>query len=195
MPDVLTHPTRYRETALGNFFADILKETLGLDIMLLGSGSVRKEEAGPVITHGDLIEILPYDEKIFQLKATGSQLKQMIRFMLRDEALTGEHTEFFQFSSGLEIEYDSDAKDFIKFDYNGAPIDDEQVFTIGITDYHLVNFATGFGFEKEELCNNGKEVLISTSMHDVLIEYLIANMPKGARVDGRLVIRAKGDAI
>ena len=195
MQDKLTHPTRYRETALGNFFSDILKETLLVDVMLLGSGSVRKEEAGPIITHGDLIEILPYDEKIYQIKVTGEQLKRMIRHMLRDEALDGEHTEFFQFSTGLEVEYDSDTKEFTKFNIYGKPIDEDQIYSVGLTDYHFVNFDGGFGFDKDELRKNGKEMLISTSMHDVLIEYFVENFPKATEVDGRLVIRSKGDAI
>lgn len=50
----LTHPDRYRETELGDLFSDILKESLGLDIMLLGSGSIRKESLGPIVTLQDL---------------------------------------------------------------------------------------------------------------------------------------------
>ena len=33
----LTHPSRYRETELGGLFADIMRDSLGLDLMLLGS--------------------------------------------------------------------------------------------------------------------------------------------------------------
>lgn len=40
----LTHPDRYQETELGDLFADILQKSLGLDLMLLGSGSIRGEK-------------------------------------------------------------------------------------------------------------------------------------------------------
>jgi len=40
----LTHPDRYQETELGDLFADILQKSLGLDLMLLGSGSIRREK-------------------------------------------------------------------------------------------------------------------------------------------------------
>jgi 5'-nucleotidase len=189
LPEKLTHPSRYQETALGNFFADILQEALQVDIMFLGSGSIRKEIADPIVTYGDLIEIVPYDEKLYQLKATGAQLRQMLLYMLREEALMGEHTEFYQFSIGLEVVYDRASKFFLKFNYFGIPIDDSHIYSFALTDYHYVNFSKGFGFPLKDLMENGKPLLLSTSLHDVLIEHLIANLPKAAKVEGRLVIQ------
>lgn len=55
----LTHPERTRETELGNLFADIFTRSLGIDIMLIGSGSIRAEKLGPIVTYGDLIEVSP----------------------------------------------------------------------------------------------------------------------------------------
>jgi len=52
----LTHPDRYRETELGNLVSDALQESLGVDLMLVGSGSIRKEQMGPVFTYGNLME-------------------------------------------------------------------------------------------------------------------------------------------
>ncbi len=50
----LTHPERRRETEAGNLMADIHKEVSGVDIMFLGSGSLRKQRLGPVVTLGTL---------------------------------------------------------------------------------------------------------------------------------------------
>ena len=47
----LTHPDRNRETELGGLFSDIFKEMLDLDIMLLGSGSIRAEKLGPLVLY------------------------------------------------------------------------------------------------------------------------------------------------
>ena len=49
----LTHPERTQETELGNLFADIFTESLGVDIMLIGSGSIRSEKLGPIVTYAD----------------------------------------------------------------------------------------------------------------------------------------------
>ena len=55
----LTHPERNQETELGDLLADIFTQSLGVDIMLLGSGSIRTERLGPVVTYGDLTEAFP----------------------------------------------------------------------------------------------------------------------------------------
>ena len=46
----LTHPNRSEETELGNLFADIFKDTLGVDIALIGSGSIRNKSLGAIVT-------------------------------------------------------------------------------------------------------------------------------------------------
>ena len=60
--DTLTHPLREEETALGNLLADALAESLGLDVMLLGAGSVRVKELGPTVTLMDFMSCFPYDD-------------------------------------------------------------------------------------------------------------------------------------
>lgn len=70
----LTHPERTQETELGNLFADIFTRSLGIDVMLIGSGSIRAEKLGPIVTYGDLIEGFPYDDGVYMFKVTGRQL-------------------------------------------------------------------------------------------------------------------------
>ena len=101
----LTHPERTQETELGNLFADIFTRSLGIDVMLIGSGSIRAEKLGPIVTYGDLIEGFPYDDGVYMFKVTGRQLRQMLHYMLREEAYTG-HTEFYQLPSTLRLRYD-----------------------------------------------------------------------------------------
>ena len=69
-----------------------------LDTMLVGSGSIRVTEIGPIILFSDLTECLPYDDSAIALWVTGAQLKKMILYMLRDEVLDGSHGEVFQFN-------------------------------------------------------------------------------------------------
>ena len=37
----MTHPKRNQETALGDLIADILRDSFGIDLMLMGSGAIR----------------------------------------------------------------------------------------------------------------------------------------------------------
>ena len=77
----LTHPSWYEETELGGLIADILKDSLRLDMMLVGSGSIRVKEIGPIILFSDLTECLPYDDSAIAIWVTGAQLKRMILYM------------------------------------------------------------------------------------------------------------------
>ena len=120
----LTHPQRTQETELGNLFADIFTRSLGVDVMLIGSGSIRAEKLGPIVTYGDLIEGFPYDDGVFMFKVTGQQLRQMLHYMLREEAYTG-HTEFYQLPSTLRLRYDRRKGDFDYFTYCGREVGKE----------------------------------------------------------------------
>ena len=170
----LTHPDRYRETELGDLFSDILKNSLGLDIMLLGSGSIRKEKLGPVVTLQDLMEIFPFDDPIYLIKATGKQLKDMISYILRDEAFEGDHTEFYQLSDGLKINYNKKSHK-LNITFEDKEIEDEDIFKIGLQKYHYTNIKDCLNITVDELDKNGKSKVIATSCRDIVEEYLSNN--------------------
>ena len=103
-PERYTHPARNRETQVGKIFADAFKDSLGLDIMLHASGSLRSHSLGPIMTLKDLQEMEPFDEEVYRYVVTGSQFRHMMEYMLRDEAFDpNAHTEFYQFSEGMRI--------------------------------------------------------------------------------------------
>ncbi len=186
----LTHPDRYRETELGDLFSDILKNSLGLDIMLLGSGSIRLEKLGPIVTVQDLMEVFPYDDSIHLIKVTGAQLKKMLLFMLRDEAFEGDHTEFYQLSEGLHVKYDLKKHEMLEFTFEGKNIKDDDEFKLGLQKYHFNNIETGFGITLDEVEKNGKSRIVATSCREVLEEYLMNNQHLDSCVEDnkRLVI-------
>ncbi len=188
-PRVLTHPDRYRETELGNFFCDVLQDSLKVDVLMLGSGSIRKYESGPVVTALDMKELMPFDDKIVQVKLTGAQLKKLYLHMLRDDSFTGDHTEFYQFSKGMAVVYDRDSHSFESFNFNGKPVADDDLFRVAMQAFHSSSFESNFGFPVSEAQRNGPFVVLSTSLLDVLHECLPALKTADARVDGRLVIK------
>ncbi|MDL2235167.1 bifunctional metallophosphatase/5'-nucleotidase [Christensenellaceae bacterium OttesenSCG-928-L17] len=185
----LTHPGRYQETELGNLFTDILRASLEVDIVLLGSGSIRKQSIQTLFTYGELMEVFPYDDRMLRLMVTGAQFKRMYRYTLRDEMLEGAHTEFYQYSEGLRVVFDKANKAFTRFDYNGAPLEDDRLYTIALQGFHLQNFESCFGFSPSELEANGKPRVLTTSVLDVLIEHLPGSQIRSKQVEGRLVIQ------
>ena len=187
----LTHPQRTQETELGNLFADIFTRSLGVDVMLIGSGSIRAEKLGPIVTYGDLIEGFPYDDGVFMFKVTGQQLRQMLHYMLREEAYTG-HTEFYQLPSTLRLRYDRRKGDFDYFTYCGREvgkeIGDDALFTVGLQNYHFKNIESFFNISYDTICKLQKPRSVATSCQDILMEYFREHEMLDAVVDGRMTI-------
>lgn len=188
--DALTHPSRHQETTMGDLFSDLFRDSLGLDVMLLGSGSLRKPVLGPIILFRDLREVFPFNDEIWRVVVSGAQLKRMIAYMLRDEALASdEHTEFYQLSSGLSIVYDRATHSFERFDFDGEPLADGRMLTVGLQNYHYENIGSCFGIPLSEVAANRKPRMVSTSAMDIVDEGLsqaeILQVPEL----GRLVIK------
>lgn len=166
-----THPVRNQQTQLGNLFSDIFQQSLGIDIMLLGSGSIRTEALGPILELQDLLVAFPYDDAVFRISVTGKQLRQMMLFVLRDESFEG-HTEFYQLSKGIYLEYSRGKRTIERFTLNDEDIDDSRIYTVGLQQFHFNNIEQFFGLDPEEIAANRKPKVLSTSTVDILDEYL-----------------------
>ena len=184
----LTHPGRTMQTRLGNLFADALKESLGVDIMLLASGSVRVEALGPIVLLSDLLEAFPFDDAAWMLRVNGYQLRQMLLYMLRDEVFTGVHCEFYQFSAGLKATYVREQRAFSSLTFLGAPVEDDRVYTLALQAYHYHNFEDAFHVSLDDVKLNGSPRMIATSCRDVLEEYLTNHPHPDKKVRERLTI-------
>ena len=167
----LTHPKRNIETPLGSLFADIFKDSLGIDIMFLGSGSIRGNKLGPIVELSGLTQIFPYDDQIYLVKINGKQLKDLIVHILRDDAFLGV-TEYYQLSSGIKIIYSRAKKLIEELHFDGEEVSDDRLFTIGMQNFHYLNMQDFFNLIPEEVSKNQKPRIISTSSLDIIIEYL-----------------------
>ena len=184
----LTHPSWYQETELGGFLADILQESLRLDMMLVGSGSIRVAEMGPIVLFSDLTECLPYDDSAMVIWATGAQLKRMILYMLRDEVWDGSHCEFFQFSQGMRVVYDKVNHRFKEFSLYGKSIEEERIYKVGLQYFFYLNIKEFFSISHEEVSKNGTPRKVATSCREVLDEYLSCHQNLDHHISGRLIM-------
>ena len=184
----ITHPSWYQETELGGLLADILQESLRLDMMLVGSGSIRVTEFGPIILFSDLTECLPYDDSAIALWVTGAQLKKMILYMLRDEVWEGSHCEFFQFSKGVRVIYNKKDHAFREFTLDGMPVEEEKTYKIGLQYYFYLNMKDFFSVSCEEVSEIAKPRRVATSCREVLDEYLSCHQNMNHSISGRLKV-------
>ncbi|MBR6851099.1 MAG: bifunctional metallophosphatase/5'-nucleotidase, partial [Lachnospiraceae bacterium] len=189
----LTAPSHIEETEIGNLFADLLKDSLGVDIFLVASGSFRVKELGPVVTKEDFDECFPFDDRAHLLYWTGAQLRHALLRMLRDEALAGEHTEFYQISHGLEFEYDQSTHSMLKLNFEGKPVEDDQLFTVGLQDFHYRNLKDSFDLDYEEVEKEHPQREIATSCVQVLEEALQRGQHQNAKVEGRMILHKAGE--
>ncbi len=184
---VVTHPKRNQETSLGNLFSDVIRDTLGIDVMLVGSGSIRGETLGPVVKYLTLKEIFPYDDAVYMVHMYGYLFRRFVKHMLRDEAFSG-HTEFYQFSKGIEIKYSRSKKELLHLKFNGEEIKDDDVLTVGIQNFHFANLEEFFNITYAEAELIRKPRVISTSCLDLIDEYLSSHGHLKHEVEGRIVI-------
>lgn len=184
----LTHPDRNRETELGGLFSDIFKEMLDLDIMLLGSGSIRAEKLGPLVLYSDLVESFPYDDSITMITVTGEQLRRMILFMLRDEVWQGAHCEFYQLSKDLKVVYDREKRELLEMTFENRPIDDKRLYKVGLQRFHVQNMEDNLAVTLDEVSANRKPRIVATSCRDILDEYLSTHQHLDRQIDGRLTL-------
>ena len=169
---VYTHPIRNRESQLGRLVADMFRNNLGLDVMLLGSGSLRLPQLGPLVTLRDLTELFPFEEEIIRVTVTGRQLKKMIRHIFRAEALADDHAEYYQFSKGIRVVVSLGKKQVTELLFEDMPIDDTRLFRVGLQTYHFVNMGALLSVSQEEAAQNAPIKTLATSARDALDEYL-----------------------
>jgi len=159
-----------------------------VDIFLMASGSIRVESLGPIVTKGDFTTCFPYDDTANLVYWTGAQLKHAIMRMLRDETFEGAHTEFYQLSRGLEVEYDQKTHSFIKFNFEGEPVADDRIFSVGLQQYHFQNMKDSFDLDSEEVEKTKKSRVVASSCRAVIEEILSSGQHQDSEGKGRLII-------
>ena len=183
----LTHPSREQETEMGNLYADLMAWEASYDVMLFGSGSIRKKELGPVIEYQDMVENTPFDDNLYMVEVTGAQIRRIFQHLFRDEAWVGE-TEFYQISSALRVTYRKSTHTIEAFTFKGEEITDDMRIRLGIQAYHYNNFDEFFGVPLEEVKANMKPRVVATSVNNIIEEYFATNNGLDAKIDGRITI-------
>ena len=161
---------------------------LGVDLIFLGSGSIRGEELGPIVQYQDLMTIFPYNDEIYRVDVNGEQLRRMISHVLRDGAFRGE-TEFYQYSRGLRIEYDVANSKLLSLSFEGKEVCDEDTFTLGLQSFHLRNIEKFFNVTEAEVSARREPKVLTTSCTDVLEEYFSGRELVRVSEEKRLVLR------
>ncbi len=184
----LTHPDRGQETELGNLFSDIFQQLLGVDLIFLGSGSIRKEAMAEIVTLKELTEVYPYTDTMYCLHIPGDVLREMVEHMFTKFLFEGGH-EFFQVSQGTQIIYDTKAKKLVHFSLRGTEIAGDNIFRVALQKFHYALLQDTFGKAPNQLRMSRSPQLVTTRDSDLLVEYLQHATGLNSRVEGRITFQ------
>jgi 5'-nucleotidase / UDP-sugar diphosphatase len=183
---VVTHPLREEESALGNLVADAFAEAALVDVMLVGSGSIRVKELGPMVTLEDVLTCFPYDDTLTKYSIDGKDLRRVFKHFLRKENRNGEG-ECYQVNKTVRVIYDDKKRDLDSLQIRGEEVEEEKVYTICMQGFHFNNSKAYLDITNEELLRLGEAKVVATSAREVLEEYWRSHQNIESRVEGRLV--------
>jgi 5'-nucleotidase / UDP-sugar diphosphatase len=181
----LTHPTRTEETTLGNLFADALAEWGEIDVMLLGSGSIRVPALGPLVTLGDFLACFPFTDSLTRFTVPGATLWRMFNHWMRSENRT-RRGECYQVNAGVRAVYNNQAQCLESLTFRHQPVQADQLYTVGLQGYHTSNSEANLSVTMEELRSAGRSRVVATCVQDMLLEYLREHQNFTEKIEGRL---------
>ncbi len=184
----LTHPKREEETSLGNLIADAFAEVSECDVMFVGSGSIRIEKLGPLVTLRDFISCFPYDDTLSRYTISGAKLKEIFKFIMRKENRNSEG-ECYQINSSVKAEYSDSEKSLITLKIDDEEVSNTRFYKICLQGYHFNNSKDNLNITDKELLESKESKVVTTSAQEVLEEYLKSHQNISREVEGRLVYR------
>jgi len=178
----LTHPKREQETELSNLITDIFAQIDLLDVVLIGSGSIRVKELGPLVTLGDIKKVYPYDGPLYKVRLTGAQLVKIFNHILRQKNRIPGESNCFQLNKGVQVVYSDADQKVESLLINGNPVQADAQYSVCLQEYHYKNSVTSLNMTPEEL---GSSKIVTTSSQSVLEEYLSSHQLLDGYVEGR----------
>lgn len=181
--------TRYQETAIGNMITDANVWYLRnvsrqeIDFAFHNGGNIRAELPKGPITREQVLTVLPFENYLFIVSMTGSQIIELFDFIA---AIPQGNGAFPQFSGDVRYTVDktSGSGAIKELTIGGADVDPEKIYRFCTNDYLL-----GGGDGYEVLKQAGDSFNVSLLLSYVVIEYINA---QGGIItpatDGRLII-------
>ena len=201
---------RLRETNLGNLVADAFREVLNADIGWVNGGAIRDNLAGPVITHNDLLTMLPFLNKARIVEVSGQEILDALETAVKGWPLADGG---FPQVSGLKFKFDTTVASSVVLDSNGIflkvagerrvkdvrvlkngeyePLDLSARYRVGSSDYILLFGGDGIRFISRDI-QPMPEGLPSVMTDLDLVEHYIINHLDGvipsrySHPDGRM---------
>jgi len=180
--------TRYQETSVGNMINDAnvwyLRNVSNqqVDFAFHNGGNIRAELKKGPITQEDVLTVLPFENYLYVVSMTGSQINKLFDFIATIPQGNG---GFPQFSSDVRFTIDKTVdKGVIKdLTIGGEPIDPDKTYRFCTNDYVL-----GGGDGYTPMLDATDRLNTSILLSYVVTEYIKANKSITPVIDGRMTI-------
>lgn len=173
---------RTRETNMGNFVADTIKESVGSDVVIQNGGGIRTDTLYPAGDITDLMirQILPFGNTTVELEVTGETLLAALENGVSEvDTLEGRFPQV----SGMQFQWDPDAPAGDRIEsvtIGGSPLDEAATYTLGTN-----NFMAGGG-DGYEMLTDATQVEAGQGLADAVIARIKALTPISPEVQGRI---------
>jgi 2',3'-cyclic-nucleotide 2'-phosphodiesterase (5'-nucleotidase family) len=176
------------EAAIGNLFADAVRDATKADVVLINGGGFRGGKvypAGTKLTRKDVLTELPFLNKAYVLELTGAQLKEAL-----EQGFTGAENEVGRFPqvSGMRVKADvtrAVGQRVVGVAVNGKPLNPMAKYRLATNDY-LASGGDGYAAFKSA------KVLVGDTEADlianVVMAYIRAKGTVAPTLDGRIVV-------
>ena len=168
---------RKAETNLGDLVCDGYRVITGADIALANGGGIRTGKHAGDLTYGDIADILPYDNNLWIVEASGQRIIDLLQ---KNTSFMPVEDGSFPQVSGVRFTVhvaDRTVSDVEVLNHEGQyePIDPQRTYTVSTLDYCV----TGGGFY--DMLKDCKVVYRGNELYrDVLVRYLEHNL--GGRI-------------
>lgn len=177
--------TRTKETAIGNLFADSMRDYAKTELAVINSGSIRgylEYSVGQTIKRSHINRELPFGDHIHTIEVNPEEIRAMMENSLSQvESLSG---RFLQIS-GFNVSYDLSRRPFnrvLDITVAGKPLETRN-YTLSLSGY-LLNGGDEFAiFKGKEESYTLKETRL---LWTIVSDYIENQQEINAALDGRL---------
>jgi 5'-nucleotidase len=173
------HNSRLEETDLGDLIADAFLDIYKPDFVIVQSGSIRLKSCGPDVKLETLKKMYPYDDNFVNITLTGKEIRSAFEYLFSLKSDGSVMNGTFQYSRGFKLiadveRYKERGCKLVYIGLNGKELDDDRVYTVGMTKNCVNKFKRYFGVTVPE----EKMTLIAVSTFSDLARWMITQNEK-----------------
>ncbi|HVG19915.1 MAG TPA: 5'-nucleotidase C-terminal domain-containing protein [Blastocatellia bacterium] len=182
--DARASVVRFGESNLGNFLADVYRQTLGADVALVNGGSIRSDATyGPgELTKKDILTILPFENTLVKVRLPGAHIKRLLE---NGVSAAGQEDGRFPQVSGMSFTYDASrpaGSRVTGIQIGGQPFEARKSYTMAVSAY-VLGGGDGYDFKGAEALIKPEEGPVEP---DVVMEAIRKQGTISPQVEGRI---------